>query len=287
MADVVDALAQASGGQQRPGGNPNAVPGSAAPATPGKPAGSPSTPSSDDAIVAAKKQAEHWRNKYERDVGDVNALKEKVAKLEGLAEGLSVGNGTAKKSNPASWQEADDSVLSDAIKKGIEEQNPTLVEMATKEQTRREIEKVRASVLEEADKRSRAVVQETTQRQQVLRDIVSTFGADVMNEDSELRRRADELYFQKVKLYGEEAVRRMPDTAFDCFARAQVEVQAKRAPEIAAREQKLADIEARQELERSSVVGAARTKTEVSDLLARGDKRGALRASIPWLRKQG
>src|SRR6187551_2566560 len=104
MADSLDAALKGAGvGSPAPAQQGNAVSkGTAAPASQGKPAGSPSTPDLDAAIVAEKRKAEHWQHKHERDVG---ALTERLAKLEGLADGLSAGKAPPANKNPQSWSD--------------------------------------------------------------------------------------------------------------------------------------------------------------------------------------
>jgi len=280
MADSIGAALAGGAGLPRPGGNPNAASGIAAPATPGKPAGNPSTPSADDAIVAAKKQAEHWRNKYERDVGDAAALKERLAKLEGLADGISAGSSPSAPKNPQSWSDVDDAGLSEAIKRGMEESNPSLIDMATQERVRRATQKVREDLSKEAEERAQSAVRVAASKQQELSRIVNDFGAEVHDMDSELRKAADAIFYEKTRQMGEERARSTPGLIYDCFAQADRNRLIGQRAELDQLRQQNAQFQARQEFERGTTIGAARSSADVTDLLKQGKRKEAMRLAL-------
>lgn len=274
-----NAIAPAIGGPAAPGSNAKPLSGSAAPASNGNVAGSSSTPSAEAALVEAKRQAEHWRHKYERDM--TPAL-ERLAKLEGLAEGSGVGQAPANKQAARTIADLDDAGLDEIFKKGVAEGNHGFVSEVTREISRRAAEKVRDEVL----KQSRAEHEQFTERQRTNARITSEFGAEVvLDESSPLRQRADQL-ISAVLRRDKDAISKNPEIAYTCFAAAARELEASDRSDLERLRKEAADRAAREEQIKQNQTFFAQRKSEVSDLLARGDKaskREALKKMLPFL----
>ena len=266
------------GGPAVPGSNAKPLTGSAAPASNGNVAGSPSTPSAEAALVEAKRQAEHWRHKYERDV---TPLTERLAKLEGLAEGVSIGRDPAKPAAPRTISDFDDAQLDDIVKKGFTDENPGFVSEVIREVARRAADKAR----EEAINMSRSEQAQFNERQRVNAQIVNEYGAVALDENSPLRQRADQL-LAAVLRKDKVAITRAPELALAIFSQAAREIEANDRTELVRLREEAAARAAREEQVRNNQTFFAQRKNDVSELLARGDKgskREALKKLLPFL----
>lgn len=259
-------------------------PGAAAPGGNAKPVGSPSTPSSDDAIVAAKKQAEHWRNKHERDVGELRqTVSQLSAKLEGLATGVAMNGQPAAKAPAKTFQDLDETSLDDIVKKGVEENNPGYIAESAKEYARRAAEKAEKRAVETA----RAEIIQTMETQRVYARVSNEFGAAVLDQDSELRQVAD-ARIADLNRRDPDWMKKDPERLFDIFARADREIRASEKGELERLRKQETDRSAREEIERSTQVIATKARADVSELLAKGDKqsrREALAIRLPWINR--
>lgn len=276
------ASASAAGGQAAPA-PAKQQPGSAAPARTGTPAGSPSTPPLEDALVAEKKKAEHWRQKYERDVGAIKAdYDSRIAKLEGLAQGLSTGQPSAPKPSPKTFGDLDRTALSEIVKRGLEEGNSEYI-LSTVEEL---AERIAAKKADEVGQRAQRDMEHTLAKRQVAAKINTEFGPDVQNEESDLRRRADALVAQLTRA-DPQLIERNPDVLYLCFAQAERELRAGDKSELEELRKSRADALAREEIARSHQAIASKAKTDVQEILS-GDSptkiKDALRARISWLR---
>lgn len=280
MTDVI-APATAGGGQAAPA-QAKQQSGTAAPGGNAKPAGSSSTPSLEDAIVAEKKKAEHHRQKYERDVP---ALKDEVArlsaKLEGLAAGVSLNGQPAARAAAKTFADLDDSGLDEVIKKGIEDSNAGFISEAAREFARRAAAKAKSEAVVEA----RAEVSSVLEQQRVYARISSEFGQDALNADSDLRQNADARVAELARR-DPEWFKKDPDRLFDIFARVDRELRASERGDLERLRKQEGERLAREEFERSSQTIATKARDDVADLLAKGDKqsrREALAKRLPWI----
>ncbi len=249
--------------------------GAAAPASNGTPAGSPSTPSSADAIVAEKKKAEHWQKKYDRDVG---SLTERLAKLEGLAQGIQQNAQPAQKGPAKTFADLDDQGLDAIVKKGFEDQNPDFVTASVREIA----ERIATKKAEEAEGRARQHLEVMQNKQRVAARISSEFGQDAINEESDLRQRADQ-YIARLVREDPQVMERSPEVVYLCFAQADRELRAGERTDLERLRKAESDRDAREEIERSHQVIATKAKSDVEERLKAKDIKGALRARIPWL----
>lgn len=275
------AIAPAIGGSTAPAGNSKPSFGAAAPASNGTLAGSSSTPSSEAALVEAKRQAEHWRHKYDRDTNYMKVEYDaRIAKLEGLAEGSGIGQ--APKQGARTIADLDDAGLDDIVKKGVAEQNPGFVSEVVREMARRAGEKARI----EAVHQSREEHEQFSERQRVNARITGDFGAEVvMDESSPLRQRADAL-IAGVLRKDRDAITRSPEIAYACFAAAARELESSDRTDLARLRTEAAEREAREEQIRTNQTFFAQRRSDVTDLLNKGDKnskREALKKMLPFL----
>lgn len=263
-----------AGGQAAPASGKQQS-GSAAPAGNGNAAGNPSSPS-DNAIVAAKKQAEHWQKKYERDVG---GLTERLAKLEGMAQGLSGSQQVAPKAPARTIEDVDDAGIEAIVKRGFEESNPGFVTESIREIARRQSQ-IEAKAAEE---RSRAHLEQTIERQRVNAKIASEFGAEeVLNEDSDLRQRADS-YLSGLIRKDPKILEKVPDVAYLCFAKAKQDLAVGEKGELERLRRDEAQRLANDEIQRSSQQIAKRARDDVKELLDRRDMKGAISKRLDWI----
>ena len=273
------AIAPAIGGLTAPAGNSKPSFGAVAPASNGTSTGAPSTPSSEAALVEAKRQAEHWRYKHERDT---SALAERLAKLEGLAEGSGIGREPAPKQAARTINDLDDAGLDEIVKKGVAEQNPGFVSEVVREMARRAAEKAR----EEAIRQSRTDMEQMNERQRVNARITGDFGAEVvLDQESALRQRADAL-IGAVLRKDKDAITRNPEIAYACFAAAAREIEAGDRSELVRLRDEAAERAAKEEQVRQNQTFFAQKHSDVTDLLSKGDKaskREALKKMLPWL----
>lgn len=265
------------GGPAAPGSNAKPLPGAAAPASNGTPAGNPSIPPSEAALVAEKAKAEHWRNKYDRDIG---SLKEQIAELKGLAQGFQARE--QPKEAPRTIADFDDSAIDEIVKKGVAEQNPGFVSEAMREIARRQADKAR----EEATRESRASYEQAMERQRVNARIASEFGAEaVLDENSDLRQRAD-AYLSNFMRKDKDAIVKNPELVYACFAAAARELEASDRTELQRLRQEAAERAAREEMELKAQHIQTTARDDVRELLAQGtkeSKRLALRKRLPFL----
>jgi hypothetical protein len=270
-----------SGGQAAPA-QAKQQSGSAAPASDGKSVGSPSTPSAGDAIVAEKKKAEHWRGKYERDVGALTETVQKLeAKLDGLATGVQLNSPPAAKPQPKTFADLDDGSFEEIVKKGFEEQNPGYITESMREVARRAADKAEKRAVESA----KSEIVATMAQQQVFSRISQEFGAEAQNQDSELRAVTDRR-IADLNRKDPDWLKKDPERLYDIFARADREVRASERGDLDRLRKQESERLARDEIERSNQVIATKSKDDVAELLARGDKqsrREAYAKRLPWI----
>jgi hypothetical protein len=270
------------GGQAAPAGVPGKQqPGSAAPAGNGTAAGAPSPQALQDAIVAEKKKAEHWRGKAKEEASNNAALQERLARLEGLAQGMTV-SGTSAKAPARTIADLDEAGIDAIVKKGFDEDNPGFVTESIREMARRAGEKAKQEAVAEA----RAEMTRTQAEQRVSARITSEFGqAAVLDEDSELRRLSDRNAARLLQA-DPDIFKKVPEALYQCFAAAQLELGAGDRGEFDRLRKQESERLARDEMERSTQVIATKAKDDVAELLAKGDKqsrREALIKRLPWV----
>lgn len=267
-------------GTAAPAGNSKPLNGSAAPAGNGTAAGTPSSPSSDASLVELKKQKEHWQHKYERDIAPlretVEQYKERLAKLEGLAQGI---GGGAPQKVPQTFADLDESGLDEIIKKGIEDNNPGFVASAAREIARRAADEAATR----AEKQAGANFTRTMERQRVNAQIASTFGQEALNEESDLRVRVEQLIAPRLRA-DPQLLDRNPEALYDVFARAAFEIRAGERDELGKFREAEAQRRAQLEAEQNRQVIATRAKEDVQEALKNKDIKGALRARLGQLR---
>lgn len=270
------ANAYGAGGQAAPAVSGKQQLGTAAPAGNGNAAGTTSSPSLSDAIVAEKKKAEHWQKKYDRDVG---TLTERLAKLEGLAQGFSASQPAAPKPAARTIEDVDDGGIDAIVKRGFEESNPGFVTESIREIARRTSEKA----AKDAETRQQAYLKQTMERQQINARIANEFGAeDVLNEESELRQRAD-TYISALMRKDPTILERVPDVAYLAFAKAKQDLSAGEKVELERLRKMEAERLAAEEIALSNQTIAKKAREDVKERLDVGDMKGAIRARLPFL----
>ena len=273
------ATASGVGGQAAPAVTGKQQPGAAAPAGNGATAGTPQSPSAEAALVEAKKQAEHWRKKYERDVNSAN---ERLAKLEGLAQGIGSQQPAQPKPPARSIEEVDDSGFEAIVKRGIEENNPGFVTESMKEIARRQAD----AAAKAAEERQRDYFDRNMERQRVNAKIATEFGAEeVLNEDSELRQRADQ-YLAAIIRKDKTIIDRVPDVAYLCFAKAHQDLRAGEKTELEQLRRDRAEREAAEAIERSSRNFDKQVRDDVKSHLDAGDMKSAIKTRLDWITKR-
>lgn len=264
-------------GSAAPAGSAGKQLGVAAPAGNGTPAGTPSSPpKTDDAIVAAKKQAEHWQHKYSRDLEPVKAenadLKERLSRLEGIAQGAGLGS---PKPPVESFADLDEDGLEKVIERGMADSNPGLVKATMKEFARRE-----------AAKQSKAAVAESTehlqrvlQRNQVSAKVANEFGAPALDENSDLSQRA---YSHIARLAGNDknAVDRQPELIYLGYVLAQRDLTSGDAAELGRLREAEASRLRAEEAESQRRVIATKVRDEDKELIGQGNLHEVLRRRI-------
>jgi hypothetical protein len=270
-------------GKAAPAGNGTQQSGSATPAGNGNVAGNPSIPSSvSDAIVAEKKKAEHWQKKYERDT---TALRDQVsqlsAKFDGLTTGLGV-KGILPSDKPASrpFADLDANSIEEIAKKGIEESNPGYLTGAMREL----MERTAAAAEKRATENAQRNLEHTMETQRVAARINAEFGAAVLDQDSELRQRADE-YAARALRVDPQILTKIPDLLYHCFASADRDLKVGEKAELDVFRKQDMDRRAREELERSRSALVIKARDDVAEKLKNKDIKGALIARLPWLNK--
>ncbi len=259
-----NAMLQSIGGQAAPA-QAKQYSGSAAPGSNATSAGKPSSPSLEDAIVAEKKKAEHWKQKYERDVGDLRDSYSKLeAKLDGLTLGAQVNGQQPHKAAPQSFADLDDSGLDEIVRKGIEESNPGFVTAAAREMARREA----AKEAKASDERNRAHLQSVIEEQRVYARISSEFGQDALNKESDLSMLADQ-YARGLTRNDPDAIRKNPQLAYLCFAQAEREMRQGERAELDQFKKAEAERVARAEVERGRQAIASKARDDVKEHLDR------------------
>lgn len=265
-------------GTAAPAGSAGKQPsGSVAPAGNGTPTGKPSSPpSGDDAIVAAKKQAEHWRNKYERDVEplktQVGEYQERLARLEGMAQGAGLG---PAKPPVESFADLDEDGLEKVIERGMTDSNPGLVKAATKEIARRAAE----AASKTAVTTSRDELQRWALRNQVNAKVANEFGAPALDENSDLRQRAD---YHIAQLAGgdKHALEKNPNLVYLGFVLAQRDLTSGDKAEFERLKQSEADRLRAEEAESQRRVIVTKTRDEDTALIKGGNLHEVLRRRV-------
>ena len=273
MPDLIDALAHKAGvGPAAPAGNSKQQPGTASPAGNGTDAGKSSPAALDAALIAEKKQHEHWKNKYERDIGDVDELKQRMGHLEGLAQGLSLGH-PAPSQSPKTFADLDKAGLDEVVKRAMEEGQHGLISSAMEEYATR----AAAKAAKEAEERASKKFQGVLAAQQVAARVTNEFGADVMNESSDLRQRAD-YHVSRMLKANPQALEQDPENLYRCFAQADRELHAGEKSELERLRKADAERLAREEIERSRQTIQTKAKDDVKELLEKNDITGAIKA---------
>lgn len=273
---TANAPSPAAGGQAAPASPGKQQSGAAAPASNGTPAGNPSaTPSAEAALVEAKKQAEHWRKKYERDVGATN---ERLAKLEGLAQGFQANQPAAPKPPAKTLADLDSSSLREVVKKGFEDNNPEYVTAAVEEL----VDRIASQKSKDVEQRALDRMNLELRRRQVFSEIARDYPA-ASDEDSPLRQESDRL----IGGYDADVLKQHPELYAAIFAQANHRVSASDREDLGRLRKSEADRIAREELERSHQVIATQAKNDVADALGRKDIKGAIRTRLPFITERG
>ena len=262
-------------GLTAPAGNSKQPLGSAAPAGNGNAAGNPSSPSLDNAIVAEKKKAEHWRGKAQAAESKIASYEERLAKLEGLAQGLSVSGGQNRQQAATSFSDLDDGALDEVIKRGIDDQNPAFISAAAREMARRAAEKSAESV----SAKSRQDLEQLMARQRVNAQINQEFGPDAINEESELRQQAERILYESIG-GNQSLLTSNPGIIYLAFAEADRRLRANDKAEFS----RLKDAEAKrladEELFKAQQAIHTKARDDVKDALSKGDLKGAMKTRL-------
>ena len=269
-----------SGGQAAPA---QAKPqlGSAAPALPGKTAGLPSAPSSEAALVAEKKKAEHWQKKYERDVAPLQEqLAELRAKFDGLATGFTVAQGQpAAKPAPKTFSDLDENGLREVLKRGMEDQNPDFIFTVAEQLA----ERIASKKIGDAEQRATQFVEREFAKRQAGARIVQDFGPDAVNEESDLHQRAMG-YLADMRREDPQVMERHTNALYNCFKLAREDLRQGETAELTRLREEAAERQAREEFERSARTIRKERGDHVDELLKQGDRKSALREALPFLK---
>lgn len=241
------------------------------PAPQGAPAGKEPAPQGGNQEAAFRR----LQQKMKAGEVELQSLREKVAFLEGKSES---GQPPAPaQSSPKGWGDLSDAQLDQAIAHGISESKPETVTAAMNEKIARAAkvaaESARgASVNEYKRERHRESIQESIQRE---------FGADAINEDSELYRAADRHYARFIATEGKDKVLSTPEFARQAFINADRELHAGERQKLQEAQQELEKVKRQMMLERGGVHPGVPRSQESADALAKGDLKGAI-AGMNW-----
>lgn len=229
---------------------------------PAKPAGN------QDAAFARIKQREAARER------ELLSLREEVAELRGRMSAPAPAAPVAS-DTPTSWEAMTDSQLSQAHRLAMEENNAAALDAVVNERVRRGVEK-RAKAMQGE------IVQGLEQRrveENVTQKIVNEFGADALNQDSELYGLALKHYQGFIRSYGKDHVMATPHLRWMAVSQAHAELHADERVQNADARKELDALRRQQALERGGGGRGAPRTPESVEALKRGDLDGALLSS--------
>lgn len=229
-------------------------------------AGEPAKPAGNqDAAFARIKQREAARER------EILSLREEVAELRGRVSAPTPA-APAVNDSPASWEQMTDSQLSQAHRIAMEENNAAAIDAVVNERVRRGVEK-RAKAMQGE------IVQGLEQRrveERVTQKIVNEFGADALNQDSDLYGLALKHYQGFIRSYGKDHVLATPDLRWMAVSQAHAELHADERVQNADARKELDALRRQQALERGGGGRGASRSPESVEALKRGDLDGAL-----------
>lgn len=217
------------------------------------------------------------REAWEKLNSDHHALREEVAELRGAVTRAGDGgnNGMTEDGEIRSWSDVPDGALSKAFQMGLQSDTPETAFQAVVERVRRDLSKHGDEVLN----KGRQEIEAREYQSRVEQRIMSDFGDEAANPDSELVRRAGAYANSFRQRYGKDALDRMPDLAHTAFMLADRDVNSGSIKDrMAQLERENESFRRRLSVEPGMPPGAQKAPDEYHELLKQGNVKGALRS---------